>query len=168
MLQIYHNTSTDYGPSTELSLEDKIRQLTYLRDQGHPAFSKWPFGNDPQTVKASQRFVGDVYNDAFKNPIPKHMGEPAYVGPYLVGSYLNPPGYDKSQGTTDGDIEAINNYSAKKGLLSDVMAKEFNDNLLSDPSEDYMSFVNAGEMSLEDAIRMMGYVPYELRGLLGE
>lgn len=166
MLRIYHNTSTDYGPSTELSLEDKIRQLEWMSQHDPKVKNSWPF-NKMYAPEAMQ-FQQMAQDEAFQNPIPKHIGEPQYIGPYQVG-YMNiaPEWKDEGYGT-DGSYTDSLAYSAKKGLLSEDVAEHMTNTLLDDPSEDYLSLVQAGDLTLEEAIKLLGRIPHRFSGLLGE
>ncbi len=166
MLQIYHNWAPDYGPPGESNptLEQQIEQLKWMQQYEPQKFNFWPFNKmGAPEAKQFQKFVQD---EAFQNPIPSHIGEPETIGPYQVGYRLLSPEHE--QYGTDGSFTDSLAYSADKGLLSQDVAENRTNNLLDDPSEDYLALVQAGDITLEDAIRMLGYVPPRLRGLLGE
>jgi len=162
------SSNSSYGPS----LEDNIATLRRILDYEPERFN----GSDPfsgMKEEAAQKFQNFVQDKAFENPIPKHTGNPEYIGPYYVGSTLLDPRYDKGgvsedYNGTDGSYTDSFKYSADKGLISQDVAEHLTDNLLGGEVEDYMALVQSGDLSLEDAIRMLGQVPYNLRGLLGE
>jgi hypothetical protein len=179
-MNISWNTNPNYGPSSEQSLEDKIEQLKWMMQNQPEKFnSKWPFSlPDNNQETGMQQFREMVQNAAFENPVPKHTGEPVYIGPYMVGSELQDPKYLKGGAEYDprnpegygGDQSYIDatDYSVKKGLLSPDIGEYRTENLLGSPDDDYMQLVKSGDMTLEDAIKQLGYVPHMLRGLLSK
>jgi len=169
--------SWDYVPqssnsSSGPSLEDNIATLKRILDYEPEKFNgKYPFSG--MSEEAAQQFQQMAQDNAFDNPIPKHTGNPEYIGPYYVGSTLLDPRYSKGGDSEDSDgtdssITDSFKYSLDKGLISQDVADYKSENLLDDTDTDYMALVKSGDLSLEDAIRMLGYVPHNLRGLLGE
>lgn len=167
-LQIQWESNPGYGPASETTLEDQINQLKWIVENNPEKLSAvWPFSaQSEESKKGLLDFQNMVHDQAFQNPIPKRMGEPAYIGPYMVGSTVPDPSYKEQGG--DSYYSDMNDYSAKQGLLSDDVAEYMNENSLDSEDDDYLSLVASGDMTLEDAIRKLGRVPNRLNGLLGE
>ena len=171
----WHGPQPDYGPAYEPTLEDAIAALQRLMagsiedrnpEGGNELLNASDVPIDPRMMEAIKA--------AFENPIPTRTGNPMNIGPYQVGYTVPHPDYEKGgkfydpsspgyQGD-DSYIDAIE-YSAKQGMLPKASAEYLKDNLLNSDEDDYMGLVQTGELSLADAIRMMGRVPQQISKL---
>lgn len=164
----YGPNPPQYGPSSYArDLDSQAAEAQWILDNRPDLLAhQWPFskmGDQGATENARARI-----GEAFDNPIPKKIGEPAMYGHYQIG-YL--PAHFSSEpygGGSDEYIADMLKQARVEGLLSDDAAARMEENILDSDEDDYMELVQAGDLSLEEAIRMMGRVPSRLKGLIEE
>lgn len=164
----YGPSPTTYGPSSYArDLESRAAEAQYLLDQHPESLAHvWPFST--MGYRGAVENAGAMLDDAFSNPVPKQVGEPAMYGPYQIG-YL--PAHFSAEsygGGSDEHWAAMTRKARDEGLLSDAAADSLEDNPMGSEDDDFMELVQAGELSLGDAIRMLGRVPRQLKGIIEE